>query len=406
LAELVLPGGDLEKLYTAVLFGADAVYLGGKEFSLRAYAANFDPGTMAEGVSWLHKNNKKAYITVNILAHNQDFARLPAYLEKLQELKVDALIISDLGVFRSARKYAPAIPITVSTQANVCNYEAAALYEELGARRVVLARELSLDEIAHICYKTQLEVEVFIHGAMCSSYSGRCMLSSFMTGRSANQGECAYPCRYRYRVMEEQRPGQWFSVTEDERGTYIFNSRDLCLLDNIPDLLAAGVKALKVEGRMKSPLYVACTAKVYRDALDCLKLEGIEEFINRKDLWQQELDRIASRPYTSGFISGQDTYMQDLKNSPPMSRTDFCGTVTAFNQEQKILYIRQRSPFGLNDDLELFTPSALLPITISELYDETGTPIEYARHPLQTVRIPYPFPVPEYSVLRRRAAFV
>ncbi|MDR1159704.1 MAG: U32 family peptidase C-terminal domain-containing protein, partial [Syntrophomonadaceae bacterium] len=206
--------------------------------------------------------------------------------------------------------------------------------------------------------------------------------------------------------MEEQRPGEWFPVSEDERGTYIFNSRDLCLLDNIPDLLAIGVDAFKIEGRMKSPLYVACTAKVYRDVLDCLEQEGLEKFSSRKESWRQELYRIASRPYTAGFISGSDNYMQDLKNLTPAARVDFCGTVTAFNQEKKLLQVRQRSPFELNDTLELLTPSALLPMTVNELYDETGTSINHARHPLQIVQIPYPFPVPQHSILRRRSALV
>ena len=252
--ELLLPAGDLEKLYTAFLFGADAVYVGGQEFSLRAHAGNFDLAQLKEGLEFAHSLGKKVYVAVIIIAHNQHLKGLAAYLEKLAELAVDGLIISDPGVMKLAQFYAPLLPLTVSTQANVSNYESAAVFKDLGAERIVLARELSLEEIAAIKNRAGVEIEVFIHGAMCVSYSGRCLLSSYMTGRSANQGSCAHPCRYRYFLQEEKRPGQFFPIEEDEKGTYILNSRDLCLLEYIPRLIEAGVDAFKVEGRMKSPL--------------------------------------------------------------------------------------------------------------------------------------------------------
>ncbi|HBQ86979.1 MAG TPA: peptidase U32, partial [Syntrophomonas sp.] len=303
--ELVLPAGDLEKLKVAFLFGADAVYLGGKDFSLRAYAGNFTSGQMREGIAFARSHKGKVYVTVNILARNHDLKILPGYLEELAELGVDGMIISDPGVMGLARKYAPEVPLTVSTQASVTNYATAAAFRDLGASRIVMARELNLDEIAEIKNRVGIELEVFIHGAMCVSYSGRCLLSHYMTGRSANRGACAHPCRYQYTLMEEKRPGQYYPVFEDEQGTYILNSRDLCLIGYLPQLIAAGADAFKIEGRMKSPLYVASAATTYREAIDTC--------INRPDLyesslphWQTELARTATRPYTSGFITGED----------------------------------------------------------------------------------------------------
>jgi putative protease len=242
--------------------------VGGKDFSLRAFAGNLDLTEIKDGLDFARQLGKKVYVTVNVIAHNRDVAQIPSYLEELARIDIDGLIIADPGVMRLAQKYAPRIPITVSTQANICNYETAAFYRDLGASRIVLARELTHDEIASVKDKVNIELEIFIHGAMCVSYSGRCLLSHFMTGRSANKGACAHPCRYRYAVMEEKRPGQFFPVEEDERGSYIFNSRDLCLLGSVPQLIELGIDAFKVEGRMKSPLYTATVGKVYRQAID------------------------------------------------------------------------------------------------------------------------------------------
>jgi putative protease len=324
LPELVLPAGDLEKLHTAINFGADAVYAGGRNYSLRAYAGNLGRDDLQAGVNWAHQKGKRVYITVNIFAHNQDLRDMPSYLEELEQIGVDGLIISDPGVIRMAHRYAPDIPITISTQANVTNYESAAFYHELGAKRIVAARELSLEEIRAIKERVGIEIEVFVHGAMCMSYSGRCLLSSFMTGRSANQGACAHPCRYQYALVEEKRPGEYFPFHEDERGSYILNSRDLCLLEQIPRLAEAGVDAFKIEGRMKSPLYLATVARVYREALDAYG-EGTFADTRKIDKWLSQLTAVATRPFTTGFLDGHDpsTPISRLANVIPPSFLSF-----------------------------------------------------------------------------------
>lgn len=398
--ELVLPAGDLEKLKVAFLFGADAVYLGGKEFSLRAYAGNFTAGQMREGIAFARSHNGKVYVTVNIMARNRDFKILPAYLEELAELGVDGMIVSDPGIMGLAQKYAPDIPFTVSTQANVTNYATAAVFRDLGASRIVMARELSLDEIEEIKNRVDIELEVFVHGAMCVSYSGRCLLSHYMTGRSANRGACAHPCRYQYALMEEKRPGQYYPVFEDEQGTYIMNSRDLCLLEYVPQLIKAGVDAFKIEGRMKSPLYVASTAGTYCAAIDTY-IRQPELFENNLPYWQRELDRTATRPYTSGFITGQDENIQDI-NKEEIQHADFVGIVHSYNSFYQALVVQQRANFGPGDNLELLMPGGgTAKVELVNLYDESGDELDRARHPLQTVLVPFPQPVPEYSILRR-----
>lgn len=401
--ELVLPAGNLEKLKTALSFGADAVYLGGKEFSLRAYAGNFDDQDMAAGVEFAHQHNKKAYITVNTLAHNKDIKKLPAYLEKIAELEADGLIISDLGVLRTAQKYAPSLAVTISTQANISNYEAAAFCRDLGARRVVLARELTLEEVAEVKAKVDIEVEVFVHGAMCVAYSGRCLLSHYMTGRSANQGACAHPCRYNYALLEEKRPGQYFPIEEDERGSYILNSRDLCLLEYIPDLTAAGVDALKVEGRMKSPLYVGSVAGVYRQAIDLYDKEPVPFRHEQLESWMTELAKTAARPFTNGFIMGDSPLLQDInKDRSKEARAEFCGTVVNYRNDLKMITVQQRGNFGPGDRLEFLLPGgAVIDLKLDVLYDEELVPLDRARHPWQRVCFPFPGPLPEYTILRR-----
>lgn len=398
--ELVMPGGDLEKVKVAALFGADAVYMGGPNFSLRAYAGNLDNESMNEAVSFLHQRGKKAYITVNIIAKNSDLAALPAYLEELAALQPDALIVSDLGVMRLARRYAPDLPLTISTQANVCNYEAAAAFTDLGAKRLVLARELGLDEIEEIARKTDVELELFIHGAMCVAYSGRCLLSHYMTGRSANQGACAHPCRYSYVLQEEKRPGQYFPIHEDQRGTYILNSRDLCLLPYIPQLIDLGINAFKVEGRMKSPLYLASTASIYRLAIDYYAATGRAFDQAELESWLQELGRTATRPFTAAFIN-HDPVMQDAGKSTTGEKAEFCGLIKGFNP-LGLLEVEQRANFGPGDPLELLLPGGIIkPLTLSILYNRDMEPVDRARHARQRVFIPSPDPVPEYSVLRR-----
>ena len=431
LPELVLPAGNLEKLKTAILFGADAVYLGGKEFSLRAYADNFTLEEMTDGLAFVRQYNKKVYVTVNILAHNRDLQQIPPYLEKLEEMQVDGLIISDPGIIKLAQRYAPSLPLTLSTQASVTNYEAAAFYRDLGVKRIVLARELSLEEIQEIKQKVEIEIEMFIHGAMCVSYSGRCLLSHYMTGRSANYGACAHPCRYRYVLLEEKRPGQYYPIEEDQRGSYILNSRDLCLLEYIPRLLDVGIDAFKVEGRMKSPLYVAGVASVYRQAIDRYVGRGEElspekgepthislpDAVRREEFspdelgrWMDELTKTATRPFTNGFIEGESPLLQDINKeiSPGtvpeliQNRADFCGIVRGYNNAKNMLQVEQRSNFGPGDPLQLMVPGGtILPLDLQELYDEEFHPIDRARHARQIVYIPYSEPLSEYTILRR-----
>ncbi|MGI6435060.1 MAG: peptidase U32 family protein [Syntrophomonadaceae bacterium] len=401
--ELLMPAGDLEKLHTALLFGGDAVYVGGREFSLRAYAGNFDFPELVQGLQLARSLGKKVYVAVNILAHNRHLDKLPAYLEKLAELAVDGLIVSDPGVMRMAQRYAPQVALTVSTQANVSNYESAAVFRDLGAKRIVLARELSLDEIAAIKKQSGLEIEVFIHGAMCVSYSGRCLLSYYMTGRSANQGACAHPCRYRYALQEEKRPGQYYPIEEDRHGTYILNSRDLCLLDYIPQLIQSGVDAFKVEGRMKSPLYTGVTARVYRQAID--SWVGLEQPYTDLELenWRRELDGIASRPYTSGFITGYESELQDTEKTVPDGiHFEFCGIVKSYDEEKGWLEIEQRANFGPGDNLQLMIPQqGNRPLVVEVLYDQDGIPLDRARHARQRVWVPCPDLTPPHSILRR-----
>lgn len=320
--ELLAPAGSFAKLQAAVHYGADAVYLGGRHFSLRAHATNFDDSEIGAAVTYAHDHGIKAYVTVNILAHNRDLGDLPAYLETLGKAGVDGLIISDPGVMRSARKVVPELPIHLSTQANVTNLESARFWEEQGVKRINAARELSLAEISEIKQGTDLEVEVFVHGALCISYSGRCLLSCYLTGRSANQGDCAHPCRYNYNLVEEKRPGQYFPVEEDDRGTYIFNSRDLCLLNRLPELIAAGVDCLKIEGRMKTIYYTGAVTRTYRAALDHLCSNWPEQGLPELDeRFIAEFAKIGSRGYTENFLSDPPDRKDMLYDQPHMTPT-------------------------------------------------------------------------------------
>lgn len=401
-AELLLPAGDLEKLKTAIIFGADAVYLGGKDYSLRAAAGNLTLQEMAEGLIFAHEQGKKVYVAVNILAHNSDLHGLPAYLESLQAMHVDGIIVSDLGILRLARQYAANIPITISTQANISNYEAAAFCKDLGASRLVLARELTMDEIIAIKEKVDIELEVFVHGAMCVSYSGRCLLSHYMTGRNANTGACAHPCRYQYHLMEEKRPNQYFPIEEDERGTYILNSRDLCLLPYLPQLLDAGVDSFKVEGRMKSPLYVAAVASVYRQAIASYQASGTVYSEAQLQEWLAALNQVASRPFTNGFIEGESPLLQDIHRDQAQTRADFCGVVKGFYPESGQIEVEQRANFGPGDPLQLMLPDGrIIKLDLTLLFDVKGNPLDRARHALQLVRIPFNEDIPAGSILRR-----
>ncbi|KLU62866.1 putative protease YdcP precursor [Peptococcaceae bacterium CEB3] len=303
--ELLAPAGDLEKLRYALAYGADAVYIGGTSFGLRAYAGNFSPEEMKEAVLRVHALGKKLYVTVNVFAHEADFDELPDYLSNLARLGVDALIVSDPGVLALAREVAPGIALHLSTQANSTNSYAVRFWQRQGVKRAVLARELSLAELSLVRQRVPGELEMFVHGAMCMSYSGRCLLSNYLTGRDANRGECAQPCRWGYGLVEEKRPGQVFPLEEDERGTYIFNSHDLCLLPHLPLLAPLGIESYKIEGRMKSVHYVASTVKVYREALDVLWEQGEKAFERRLPAWLDELDKVSHRDYSPGFLFGK-----------------------------------------------------------------------------------------------------
>jgi len=320
--ELLAPAGSLAKLKAAIHYGADAVYLGGHHLSLRAHAGNFSDEEISQATVYAHDRDVKVYVTVNVLAHNRDFITLPEYMETLGRAAVDGVIISDPGIMRVARQVVPELPIHLSTQANVTNVESALFWQEQGVKRINAARELSLKEIIEIKKSTALEIEVFTHGALCISYSGRCLLSCYLTGRSANQGDCAHPCRYSYNLVEEKRPGQFFPVEEDERGTYIFNSRDLCLLNRLPELINAGVDCLKIEGRMKTIYYTGAVTRVYRAALDhlCDKWpeSGLPGLDNR---YMTELHKIGSRGYTENFLSDPPDRKDMLYDEPHISPT-------------------------------------------------------------------------------------
>ncbi len=399
--ELLLPAGTLEKAQTALHYGADAIYIGGRRFSLRAQAGNADDAEMQEVVRLTHDAGKKVRVTVNILAHNQDILDLPGYLERLGELGVDGLIIADLGILALAKRVVPQIPVTISTQASISNYEAAAVCLDLGASRIVLAREVPLEEILQIKEKVPIEIEVFVHGAMCMAYSGRCLLSQFMTGRSANAGECTQPCRYHYFLQEEKRPGQYFGIEEDMHGSYLLNSKDLCLLEQIPELIDAGIDSFKVEGRMKSPLYVASVGSVYRQAIDFYLQEHRPFPQGILTAWKKELEYTSTRPFTTGFIHGMDANMQDTYKEDHPQKTTFCGMVQGYDEERRCLIIEQRANFGPQEPLELFLPGGkILPLNPSRLYDAYGVEMDRARHPKQLIWVPGPS-VEKGAILRR-----
>ena len=299
--ELLAPAGTMEKLKVALLYGADAAYVAGKSFGLRAFGGNFTRDELKEAVEFAHALRKKIYVTLNIYAHNSDIKQTPQYISYLAEIGVDAVLVSDLGLFTLCRSQAPSLPIHISTQANNTNWLTAQSWRELGASRVVLARELAFHEISDIREHTDVELEMFVHGAMCISYSGRCLLSNFFTHRDANRGMCAHVCRWKFALTEEKSPGEYFPIAEDERGTYIMNSRDLCLLDRIDEIVGLGINSLKIEGRMKSVHYVACVTKIYREAIDAC-CAG-EDFTGRLPIWRKELEKISHRPYTEAFIT-------------------------------------------------------------------------------------------------------
>lgn len=398
--ELLAPAGNLEKGKVALAYGADAVYLAGEQFGLRARAGNFTTSEMQEMVEYAHARQAKVYVTVNIIPHNRHLIGLPDYLERLGMLGVDGLIVADPAVITLAQTILPDMPLHLSTQANVTNWRSARFWWEQGISRIVLARELSCEEIAEIHARVpQLELEAFVHGAMCMSYSGRCLLSAFMTGRSANLGDCAQSCRWRYALVEEMRPGEYYPVEETEEGTFIFNSRDLCLLDEIPLLAQAGVQSLKIEGRMKSVHYVATVVAVYRQALDRYYQAG--EYSVEPE-WLEELDKVSHRPYTKGFFygnpgaSGQD-YVGEY-----ISTREFVGMVREYDQRTGTAVVDVKNRIRVGDELEILVPGGrVFRQTLTHMEDVESGQTASVAHPNWQVRIPVDRPVAEYAILRR-----
>lgn len=394
--ELLAPAGDMERLKMSVLYGADAVYLAGTSFGMRSFAGNFPSEELPEAVRFAHAHGVKVHVTVNTMPRSDELAGLPAHLELLDRSGVDALIIADLGVFRAAEKYAPHCERHISTQVSVANYACASAWYELGAKRVVLARELSLEEIRAIRQNTpkELELETFAHGAMCVSYSGRCLLSNYMTGRDSNRGACAQPCRYQYALMEEKRPGEYFPVFEDEKGTYIMNSRDMCMIDHIDDLMAVGVDCLKIEGRAKSAYYAAIVTGAYRHVIDDVVAARPVD-----PVWRNEVERVSHRHYSTGFFYGAPG--QYTENSRYIRDWQVCAIVTGCD-ENGLATLSLRNKFTAGDTVELVGPN-LRPFsfTVPTMADADGTLLTEPRTPQMTFSMQLPQPVPAYSILRR-----
>ena len=402
--ELLIPASSLEVLKTAVIFGADAVYIGGEAFGLRAKAKNFSMEDMKEGIQFAHAHEVRVYVTANILAHNGDLSGVEAYFQELKAIGPDALIISDPGVFTIAKRICPEIEIHISTQANNTNYATYRFWHELGAKRVVSARELSMKEIKEIRANIpdDLEIETFVHGAMCISYSGRCLLSNYFTGRDANQGACTHPCRWKYAVMEESRPGEYLPVYENERGTYIFNSKDLCMIGHIPDLIDAGIDSFKIEGRMKTALYVATVARTYRKAID--------DYLKDPALYEKNmpwyLDQISNctyRQFTTGFFYGKpDSEAQIYDSNTYVKEYTYLGIVGGTNEEG-LYRIEQRNKFSVGETIEVMKPNGEnLEAKVLRIVNEEGEEQESAPHPKQVLFLDLGVPMEQYDILRRK----
>ena len=397
MVELLAPAGNFEKLQAALIYGADAVYIGGKNFSLRAYGDNFTEQEILQAVEFTHRLNKKIYVAANVFAHNADLDEIAQYFKFLDGAGVDAVLISDLGVFSLAKSLTKNLELHVSTQANITNWRAANFFHEMGASRIVLARELTLDEISEIKNKCAAELEIFVHGAMCISYSGRCYLSHYLTGRDGNKGECTHSCRWKYALMEEKRPNEFFAVEEDSRGAYVMNSKDLCLLPYLDKIIESGVSSLKIEGRMKSVNYVAGVVKVYRAAIDSY-FRG--DFQIRAE-WLDELDKVAHRPYTSGFFISDGKPTEIYDTSKPKRASEFLGIVREFDAANMMATIEQRGKFELGQEVEFFQPSGkTFSQKISAMFDSEGNEILSAPHAQQIVKIPIMQPLEIFSLMR------
>ena len=394
--ELLSPAGDMERLKMSVLYGADAVYLAGTDFGMRAFAGNFTPEELPVAVDFAHSHGVKVHVTVNTMPRNDEVVQLPAYLERLDDAGVDALILADLGAFTMAGKYAPRCERHISTQQSIANYECATAWYDLGAKRVVLARELSLSEIIGIREKCpkELEIETFGHGAMCVSYSGRCLLSNYMTGRDSNRGACAQPCRYQYALMEEKRPGEYFPVFEDEKGTYILNSRDMCTIDHLKELIDAGIDCIKIEGRAKSAYYAAIVTGAYRHCID-------DTYAGREidSVWRDEVEHVSHRIYSTGFYFGHPG--QYVENSRYIREWQIVAKVEACDETGRAL-CSLNNKFSIGDELEVVGPDTRpFPITAQNLTDVDGNPLDEARTPQMRFYMQLPKQVPAHSMIRR-----
>lgn len=394
--ELLAPAGDMERLRMAVLYGADAVYLAGTSFGMRSFAGNFSPEELPEAVAFAHAHGVRVHVTVNTMPRGDELPALPAHLRLLNDSGVDALIIADLGVFRMAQREAPNCELHVSTQVSIANAACAAAWHELGAKRVVLARELSLEEIRVIRRDTppELELETFAHGAMCVSYSGRCLLSNYMTGRDSNRGACAQPCRYQYALMEEKRPGEYFPVFEDEKGTYIMNSRDMCMIDHLAELAEAGVDCIKVEGRAKSAYYAAIITGAYRHALDAVAAgEPVDP------VWRDEVEHVSHRRYSTGFFFGQPG--QYTESSRYIRDWQVCAIVTDCAPDG-LATLSLRNKFAAGDEVEIVgLDTRPFSVTVPVMQDADGLPLREPRTPQMVFRMQLPRPVPAMSIVRR-----
>lgn len=401
--ELLIPASSLEVLKTAVIFGADAVYIGGEAFGLRAKAKNFSMEDMKEGIAFAHQYGVKVYVTANILAHNLDLDGVEEYFKELREIGPDALIIADPGVFMIAKRVCPEIERHISTQANNTNYKTYLFWHELGAKRVVTARELSLDEIreirAHI--PEELEIETFVHGAMCISYSGRCLLSNYFTGRDANRGACTHPCRWKYSIVEETRPGEYMPVYENERGTYIFNSKDLCMIEHIPELMESGIDSFKIEGRMKTALYVATVARTYRKAMDDYARDP-KLYEQNMSWYKEQISNCTYRQFTTGFFFGKpDETTQIYDSNTYVKEYTYLGIVGECNADG-LYRIEQRNKFSVGEEIEIMKPGGdNLTVTVKQILDEDGNPQESAPHPKQILWIDLGTTMDLYDILRR-----
>ena len=399
--ELLAPAGDMERLKMAVAYGADAVYLAGTTFGMRAFAGNFDQDELYQAVRYCKAHGVDAHVTINTMPRCSEVKELPAWLEVLEDAGVTAVIVADLGAFRLAQKYAPHVQKHISTQASICNYETANAWYDLGASRVILAREVPLEDIREIRQKTppELEIEAFVHGAMCVSYSGRCLLSNYMTGRDANRGACAQPCRWKYALMEEKRPGQYYPVEEDGHYSYILNAKDLCLIEYLDKLAKAGVHSFKIEGRAKSAYYTAVTAGAYRAATDLMWRDP--EHYRCPDWLREEVTKVSHRDYTTGFLFGPPEAGQCYETGGYIRRWEVAGVVTGYDAENRRLLCVQRNKFAVGQPLELVLPlQGVRTFTPEKLYDAEGQPVDCVPHAAAPFMMDYPEPLPEGTLLR------